>query len=49
MLRPGLFGTLREFGMRYCDGRPAEFPGPIVIGGYDFRRAKRAGASHAPA
>ncbi|KAL4424200.1 hypothetical protein ABPG75_001501 [Micractinium tetrahymenae] len=39
MLRPGLFGSLQEFGMRYCDGRPAEFPGPGVVGGYDFRGA----------
>ncbi|KAG7668731.1 hypothetical protein Ndes2526B_g03642 [Nannochloris sp. 'desiccata'] len=23
MLRPGLFGTVDEFGMRYCDGKPA--------------------------
>ncbi|KAL4442762.1 hypothetical protein ABPG77_006756 [Micractinium sp. CCAP 211/92] len=43
MLRPGLFGTLREFGMRYCDGRPAEFPGPSVIGGYDFRGSSNLG------
>ncbi len=23
MLRPGMFGSLDEFGLRYCDGRPA--------------------------
>ena len=26
MLRPGLFGTFDEFGMRYCDGKPALNP-----------------------
>lgn len=43
MLRPGLFGSLHEYGMRYCDGRPADFPGPGVVGGYDFRCAGGAG------
>lgn len=26
MLRPGMFGSLDEFGLRYCDGRPALDP-----------------------
>jgi SNF2 family DNA or RNA helicase len=43
MLRPAFLGTLHEFGMRYCDGRPAQFAMRATAGGYDF-----SGASNLP-
>lgn len=40
MLRPGLFGSLDEFGMRYCAGVPALNPRfSTSPSGYDFRGA----------
>jgi len=38
MLRPELFGTLHEFGMQYCDGKPAlNFRFASSSNGYDYK------------